>query len=117
VIDATKSWSSTSLAEKASCTSSVRPIRPTESGDALKFTQRLAHVCEAAGRVFRYSHQVTGLDADRSARHVRSIEVCGPGGYRTFRARDIVVSWGAGPAPFMRPYGARLTSIRPRVYR
>ncbi len=87
-----------------------------ESGDALKFTQRLAEVCERLGGVFHYSHQVTGLDADRSARHVRSIEVCGPGGYRTLRARDIVVSLGCWSAPFMRPYGVRLNIYPAKGY-
>jgi D-amino-acid dehydrogenase len=87
-----------------------------ESGDALKFTQRLAQVCERLGGVFHYSHQVTGLDADRSARHVRSIEVCGPGGYRTLRARDIVVSLGCWSAPFMRPYGVRLNIYPAKGY-
>jgi D-amino-acid dehydrogenase len=87
-----------------------------ESGDALKFTQRLAQVCERLGGVFRYSHQVTGLDADQPARHVRSIEVCGPDGYRTLRARDIVVSLGCWSAPFMRPYGVRLNIYPAKGY-
>lgn len=87
-----------------------------ESGDALKFTQRLAKVCERLGGVFHYSHQVTGLDADRSARHVRSIEVCEPDGYRTLRARDVVVSLGCWSAPFMRPYGVRLNIYPAKGY-
>jgi D-amino-acid dehydrogenase len=87
-----------------------------ESGDALKFTQRLAQVCERLGGVFHYSHQVTRLDADRSARHVRSIEVCGPGGYRTIRARDVVVSLGCWSAPLMRPYGVRLNIYPAKGY-
>ena len=87
-----------------------------ESGDALKFTQELAHVCERMGGVFRYSHQVTALHADRSSREVRGVEVCGPDGYRTLRARDVVVGLGSWSAPFLRPYGVRLNIYPAKGY-
>ncbi|MCF8477251.1 MAG: D-amino acid dehydrogenase [Pseudolabrys sp.] len=83
-----------------------------ESGDALKFTQKLAQVCEKMGGVFFYNHQVTALDADRAAAQVSAVEVCGPDGYRTLRARDVVISLGCWSAPFLRPYGVR-TNIYP----
>ncbi len=77
-----------------------------ESGDACKFTQNLAQVCGRMGGVFRYSHQVTALDADRSSGEVRGVEICGPAGYRTLRARDVVISLGCWSAPFLRPMGS-----------
>ncbi|MGH7880642.1 MAG: FAD-dependent oxidoreductase, partial [Candidatus Binataceae bacterium] len=87
-----------------------------ESGDALKFTQALARVCERMGGVFLYNHLVTALDVERSAAEVRGIELCGPDGYRTLRARDIVVSLGCWSAPFMRPYGVRLNVYPAKGY-
>jgi D-amino-acid dehydrogenase len=87
-----------------------------ESGDALKFTQNLARVCERMGGVFHYNHQVTALAADRGMQKVNAVEVCGPGGYRTLRARDVVVSLGCWSAPFLRPYGVRLNIYPAKGY-
>jgi D-amino-acid dehydrogenase len=87
-----------------------------ESGDALKFTQALAQVCETRGGEFLYNHQVTALDADRRDGAVRSIEVAGPDGYRTLKARDIVVSLGSWSAPFLRPYGVNLNIYPAKGY-
>jgi D-amino-acid dehydrogenase len=87
-----------------------------ESGDALKFTQALAQVCEKMGGVFLYNHQVTALDADRRDGEVRAVEICGPDGYRTIRARDIVVSLGCWSAPLLRPYGVRLNIYPAKGY-
>jgi D-amino-acid dehydrogenase len=87
-----------------------------ESGDALKFTQGLAQVCERMGGVFLYNHQVTALDADRGGGAVRTVELCGPDGYRTLRARDIVVSLGCWSAPFLRPYGVSLNIYPAKGY-
>jgi D-amino-acid dehydrogenase len=87
-----------------------------ESGDAFKFTQRLAQVCEKMGAVFLYNHQVTGLEADRRSRQVSAVEVCGPDGYASLRARDIVVSLGCWSAPFLRPYGVRLNIYPAKGY-
>jgi D-amino-acid dehydrogenase len=87
-----------------------------ESGDALKFTQGLAQVCERMGGVFLYTHQVTALDADRGGGAVRTVELCGPDGYRTLRARDIVVSLGCWSAPFLRPYGVSLNIYPAKGY-
>ncbi|HEX2670170.1 MAG TPA: D-amino acid dehydrogenase, partial [Polyangiaceae bacterium] len=83
-----------------------------ESGDAFKFTQNLARVCEKLGGVFNYSTQVTALGFDRGANKVTSVEVVGPEGYKTLRARDVVVSMGSWSAPFLRPYGINL-NIQP----
>ena len=87
-----------------------------ESGDALKFTQALARVCEQQGGVFLYNHQVTALEADRAARQVRSVEICGPDGYRTLRARDVIVSMGSWSAPFLRRYGVNLAIYPAKGY-
>jgi D-amino-acid dehydrogenase len=87
-----------------------------ESGDAFKFTQNLAQVCERMGGIFHYNHQVTALDADRSSGEVRSVEVCGPSGYRTLRARDVIVSLGCWSAPFLRPYGVQLNIYPAKGY-
>ncbi|MGE3987933.1 D-amino acid dehydrogenase [Pseudorhodoplanes sp.] len=87
-----------------------------ESGDALKYTQELARVCERMGGVFRYNHQVTALHADRRARQVSAVEVCGPDGYETLRARDIVASLGCWSAPLLRPYGVRLNIYPAKGY-
>jgi D-amino-acid dehydrogenase len=82
----------------------------------LKFTQALAGVCEKRGGAFLYNHQVTAFDADRHDGAVRSVEICGPDGYRTLRARDIVVSMGCWSAPFLRPYGVRLNIYPAKGY-
>jgi D-amino-acid dehydrogenase len=87
-----------------------------ESGDALKFTQELAQVCARMGGDFRYSHQVTALHADRAGGAVRAVEVCGPDGYRTLRARDVIVSLGCWSAPFLRPYGVRMNIYPAKGY-
>ncbi|MFA6267101.1 MAG: D-amino acid dehydrogenase [Pseudolabrys sp.] len=87
-----------------------------ESGDALKFTQNLAQVCENMGGVFLYNHQVTALNADRASGEVNSVEVVGPDGYKTLRARDIVVSMGSWSAPFLRPYGVNLAIYPAKGY-
>ncbi|HTQ82212.1 MAG TPA: D-amino acid dehydrogenase [Pseudolabrys sp.] len=87
-----------------------------ESGDALKFTQELAQVCERMGAAFCYNHQITNLDADRRRGEVRSVEVCGPDGYRTLRARDVIVSLGSWSAPFLRPHGVRLNIYPAKGY-
>jgi D-amino-acid dehydrogenase len=87
-----------------------------ESGDALKFTQALAQVCEKRGATFLYNHQVTALDAGRHDGEVRGVEVSGPNGYRTLKARDIVVSMGCWSAPFLRPYGVALNIYPAKGY-
>jgi D-amino-acid dehydrogenase len=87
-----------------------------ESGDALKFTQGLARVCEEKGATFLYNHQITALDADRRSSTLRSVEICGPGGYRTLQARDVVVSLGSWSAPFLRRYGVRLNIYPAKGY-
>jgi len=85
-----------------------------ESGDALKFTQNLAQVCENMGASFLYNTQVTALGTD--AGKVTSVEVVGPEGYRTLRARDVVVSLGSWSAPFLRTYGINLAIYPAKGY-
>jgi D-amino-acid dehydrogenase len=87
-----------------------------ESGDALKFTQNLAQVCEKMGGEFLYNTQVTALGTDRASGEVRNVEVVGPDGYRTLRARDVVVSMGSWSAPFLRPYGVNLAIYPAKGY-
>ena len=58
-----------------------------ESGDALKYTQALAGVCEKMGATFLYGTQVTALGADRGAKKEIGRDQR-PGGLRKFaRAR------------------------------
>jgi D-amino-acid dehydrogenase len=87
-----------------------------ESGDAHLYTQRLAAVCERAGADFLYGSEVVAMDADRTAATVHSIEVRTPQGYRTLRARDIVVCLGSYSAPFLRPYGVSLAIYPAKGY-
>src|SRR5690242_11801521 len=87
-----------------------------ESGDALKFTQNLAQVCERLGAVFHYDHQVTALEPDPTSGRVERVEICGPTGYRSLRARDVIVSLGSWSAPFLRPYGVRLNIYPAKGY-
>ena len=87
-----------------------------ESGDALKFTQNLAQVCERLGAVFHYDHQITALDTDRKSGRIERIEICGPSGYRSLRGHDVIVSLGSWSAPFLRPYGVRLNIYPAKGY-
>jgi D-amino-acid dehydrogenase len=87
-----------------------------ESGDALKFTQNLAQVCERMGAVFHYNHQITALETDRRSGRVERVEICGPDGYRSLRAGDVIVSLGSWSAPFLRPYGVRLNIYPAKGY-
>ena len=87
-----------------------------ESGDAHLYTQRLAEVCERAGADFLYGSEVVAMDADRGAATVHSIEVRTPEGYRTLRARDVVVCLGSYSAPFLRPYGVSLAIYPAKGY-
>ena len=87
-----------------------------ESGDAHVYTQRLAAVCERAGAEFLYGSEVVAMDADRTAATVHSIEVRTPQGYRTLRARDVVVCLGSYSAPFLRPYGVSLAIYPAKGY-
>ena len=77
-----------------------------ESGDALKFTQAMAAVCAAKGVTFLYGSQAIALDV--GAGRVQSVEARTPAGYRSIRARDVVLSLGSYSATFLRPYGISL---------
>ena len=87
-----------------------------ESGDAKKFTQALASVCERMGVVFLYGSDVIALDTDTEASTVRSVEVRTPRGDQSIKARDIVVSLGSYSAPFLRRYGISLTVYPAKGY-
>jgi D-amino-acid dehydrogenase len=77
-----------------------------ESGDALKYTQALAQVCERMGVTFLYDSRAVALDTNDKG--VRSVELRTPAGYRSIAARDIVVSLGSYSPKFLRPYGVSL---------
>jgi D-amino-acid dehydrogenase len=79
-----------------------------ESGDARKYTQALATVCESMGVTLLYGSQVVALDANPIKGTVRAAEVRTPDGYRLIESRDTVVSLGSYSAPFLRPYGVSL---------
>jgi D-amino-acid dehydrogenase len=79
-----------------------------ESGDARKYTDALARVCINQGATFLFGSEAVALDADRAGGHVKSIEVRTPTGYRTIRARDVVVCMGSYSAPFLRRVGLSL---------
>ncbi|MEW6453111.1 MAG: D-amino acid dehydrogenase [Pseudomonadota bacterium] len=79
-----------------------------ESGDALKYTQGLAAVCERKGATFLYGSEAVALTTDRPGGGVSGVEVRTPEGYRTLGARDVVVSLGSYSADFLRPYGVSL---------
>jgi D-amino-acid dehydrogenase len=87
-----------------------------ESGDAKKFTQALASVCERMGVVFRFGSQIVALEADRQASRVRAVDVLSPGGHETIAARDVVASLGSYSAPFLRPYGISLAVYPAKGY-
>jgi D-amino-acid dehydrogenase len=79
-----------------------------ESGDALKYTQALAQVCERMGVAFLYGSRAVALDIGDKGGSIRSVEVRSPEGYRSLAARDIVVSLGSYSPKFLRPYGIAL---------
>jgi D-amino-acid dehydrogenase len=87
-----------------------------ESGDAFKYTQALASVCARKGATFSYDSNIVGLNTDRAARKVNDIEIQTPQGYKTLRARDVIVSLGTYSAPFMRRHGVRLNIYPAKGY-
>jgi D-amino-acid dehydrogenase len=87
-----------------------------ESGDAFKYTQGLAAICERMGARFRYESEAVALYTDRKNRQVQGVELQSPEGYRTLRARDFVVSMGSSSAPFLRRYGVGLNIYPAKGY-
>ena len=87
-----------------------------ESGDAKKFTQGLAAACVRMGVTFIYGSEAVALEAELTAGRIASIEVRTPEGYRSIRARDLVVSLGSYSAGFLRPYGVNLAIYPAKGY-
>jgi D-amino-acid dehydrogenase len=87
-----------------------------ESGDAHKYTQQLAAVCERMGADFRYDANIVALHADRARGEITGVELQTPHGYETLCARDIVVSMGCCSAPFLRRYGVSLNIYPAKGY-
>jgi D-amino-acid dehydrogenase len=86
-----------------------------ESGDAHKYTQQLAAVCQRMGADFRYDSEAVALhiDPDKS---ITGVELQGAYGYETLRARDYIVSLGSYSAPFLRRFGVRLNIYPSKGY-
>src|SRR5207302_7468722 len=79
-----------------------------ESGDAMKYTQALAHVCASMGVTFLYGSEVVSLDVERNKGQVVSVQARTPKGYVSISGHDVVVSLGSYSAPFLREYGISL---------
>src|SRR5690606_34108384 len=71
-------------------------------------------VCRRMGADFRYDTEAVALHTDGTA--VKGIELQTAHGYETVRARDIVVSFGAYSAPFLRRHGVRLNIYPAKGY-
>jgi D-amino-acid dehydrogenase len=87
-----------------------------ESGDALKYTQALAQVCEHMGATFLYNTEVEALRRDGPGGQVSAVEIQNAEGYGTVKGRDIIVSMGCYSAPFLRRYGVRLNIYPAKGY-
>lgn len=87
-----------------------------ESGDALKYTQSLARVCERMGATFLYNTEVEALRRDGPGGEISSVEIRNAEGYGTVKGRDIIVSMGVYSAPFLRRYGVRLNIYPAKGY-
>jgi D-amino-acid dehydrogenase len=86
-----------------------------ESGDAYKYTQQLAAVCEHMGADFRYDADAVALHTG-PGKSVAGVEIQGPHGYETLRARNYIVSLGSYSAPFLRRFGVRLNIYPSKGY-
>jgi D-amino-acid dehydrogenase len=87
-----------------------------ESGDALKYTQALARVCERMGATFLYNTEVEALRRDALDGQISAIEIRNAEGYSTVKGRDVIVSMGCYSAPFLRRYGLRLNIYPAKGY-
>lgn len=87
-----------------------------ESGDAYKYTQQLAAVCERMGAEFRYDSNIVALHADAARGSISSVELQTAHGYETLHARDFIVSMGCHSAPFLRRYGMSLNIYPAKGY-
>jgi D-amino-acid dehydrogenase len=86
-----------------------------ESGDAHKYTQQLAAVCERMGADFRYDADAVALHSG-PGKSIAGVEIQGSHGYETLRARDYIVSLGSYSAPFLRRFGVRLNIYPSKGY-
>ena len=86
-----------------------------ESGDAHKYTQQLASVCERMGADFRFDAEAVALHTG-PGKSIAGVEIQGAHGYETVRARDYIVSLGAYSAPFLRRLGVRLNMYPSKGY-
>ncbi len=77
-----------------------------ESGDAMKFTQHLATLCEQQGVRFRYGVSVGGLI--ESGGKICGVRLVGPSGSETATADAYVAAMGSYTPLLVRPLGLRL---------
>jgi D-amino-acid dehydrogenase len=87
-----------------------------ESGDAHAYTQELAKVCARGGVDFLFGTSVVALQADKRERRIGGVEISGPSGYRTLKARNVIVSLGSYSAPFLEPYSVHLNIYPAKGY-
>jgi D-amino-acid dehydrogenase len=85
-----------------------------ESGDAHKYTEQLAAVCQRTGADFLYDSEAVALRVD--GKTIEGVELQTAQGYETIRARDVVVSLGSYSAPFLRRYGVWLNIYPAKGY-
>jgi D-amino-acid dehydrogenase len=86
-----------------------------ESGDAHKYTQQLAVVCQRMGADFHYDAEAVALHTDPD-KSITGVELQGAQGYETLRARDYIVSLGSYSAPFLRRFGVHLNIYPSKGY-
>lgn len=87
-----------------------------ESGDAFKFTQALARICASRGAEFWFGSEAVALHKDKNGKRISGVETRTPQGYKTLRARDVVVCLGSYSAPFLKRYGIRLNLYPAKGY-
>jgi len=87
-----------------------------ESGDAQKYTEALAKVCQERGVTFLFGSEAIRIESNKSGKQVTSIEVRTPAGYETIKARDVVVCLGSYSATFLRNTGIALAIYPAKGY-
>ncbi len=87
-----------------------------ESGDAFKFTRALAELCEARGMDFWFGTEAVGLADCRRRERCSGVELRTPDGFKSVRARDVVVCLGSYSTPFLKRFGIRLNLYPAKGY-
>ncbi len=87
-----------------------------ESGDAFKYTRAVAELCVARGMDFWFGTEAVGLAESRYGRRCSGVELRTPDGFKTIKARDVVVCLGSYSYPFLKRYGIRLNLYPAKGY-